>query len=33
MQSVEDDSALLGCFDPGGRRQQVEVLQKDILPK
>ena len=33
MQSVKDDFASLGCFDPGGRNQQVEVLQKDVLPK
>ena len=32
-QSVEDDFALLGHFDPGGRHQQVEVLRKDVLPK
>ena len=25
MQSVEDDFALLGRFDPGGHHQQVEV--------
>ena len=32
MQTVEDDSASLGRLDPGGCYQQVEVLQKDVLP-
>ena len=27
-QSVKDNFASLGCFDPGGRHQQVEVLRK-----
>ena len=31
MQSVKDDLASLGRFDPGGRHQQVEVLQKYVL--
>ena len=31
--SVKDNSASLGCFDPGGRDQQDEVLQKDVLVK
>ena len=33
MQSVKDDFASLGRFDPGGRHQQVEVLQKYVLLK
>ena len=31
MQPIEDDFALLGHFDPGGRHQQVEVLRWDVL--
>ena len=32
-QSVKDDLASLGRFGPGGSHQQVEVQQKNVLPK
>ena len=33
MQSVEDNSASLGRFNPRGHHQQVIVLRKDVLLK